>query len=145
MLLLPTDNTDFTNIFLFCHLMNRMSLMADSMNYLVYLVNLVITFKPSSCSSCYPLAPSLLCFVSDVPFVASPALINRHALYLELRVLIKIFPRIILGLVSLLRLPGAMLECVVFRVRLERRHLVKVFVSFVAHVLYLCCCRLCCL
>ena len=88
MLLLPTDNTDFTNIFLFCHLMNRMNLMADSMNYLVYLVNLVITFKPSSCSSCYPLAPSLLCFVSDVPFIARPALIHRHALCLELRVLI---------------------------------------------------------
>ena len=32
-----------------------------------------------------------------------------------------------------------MLASIVFRVRLKRRHLVEVFVSFIAHVLYLCC------
>ena len=74
-----------------------------------------------------------------MPFVASPAPIHRHSLCLELRVLIEIFPRVILRLVSLLRLPGMLLASVVFRVRLKRRHLVEVFVSFVAHVLFLCC------
>ena len=74
--------------------------------------------------------------MSDVPFVARPAPIHRHALCFELRVLIEIFPRIILRLVSLLSLPGVLLACVVFRVRLERRHLVEVFVSFIAHVLF---------
>ena len=74
-----------------------------------------------------------------MPFIASPALINRHALCLELRVLIKIFPSIILRLVSLLRLPGVLLASIVLRVRLKRRNLVEVFVSFVAHVLFLCC------
>ena len=74
-----------------------------------------------------------------MPFVARPAPIYRHALCLELRVLIKILPRIILRLVSLLRLPGVLLACVVFRVRLTRRHLVEVFVFVIAHVLYLCC------
>ena len=73
-----------------------------------------------------------------MPFIASPALINRHALCFELRVLIKIFPSIILRLVSLLRLPGVMLASVVLRVRLEWRHLVEVFVSFVAHVSFMC-------
>ena len=77
-----------------------------------------------------------------MPFVASPALIHRHALCLELRVLIEIFPSIILRLVSLLRLPGVLLACVVFRVRLERWHLVEVFVSFIAHVLFLCCLKI---
>ena len=71
-----------------------------------------------------------------MPFIASPAPIHRHALCLELRVLIKILPRIILSLVGLLRLPGVLLSSVVLRVRLERRNLVEVFVSFVAHVLY---------
>ena len=74
-----------------------------------------------------------------MPFVASPAPIYRHTLCLELRVLIEIFPRVILGLVSLLRLPGVLLASVVFRVRLKRRNLVEVFVSFVTHVLFLCC------
>ena len=138
MLLLPTDNTDFTNIFLFCHLMNQMNLTYDAMYYLVNLVNLVIIFKPSSCSSCYPLAPSLLCFVSDVPFIASPALIHRHALCFELRVLIKILPSIILRLVGLLSLPRMLLSSIMFRVRLKRRHLVEVFVSVFTHVLFLC-------
>ena len=41
----------------------------------------------------------------DVPFVASPALIHRHSLCLELRVLIEILPSIILRLVGLLSLP----------------------------------------
>ena len=70
-----------------------------------------------------------------MPFVASPAPIHRHALCLELRVLIEIFPRIILRLVSLLSLPGVLLASVVFRVRFERRNLVEVFVSVVTHVL----------
>ena len=74
-----------------------------------------------------------------MPFVASLAPIHRHALCLELRVLIEIFPRIILRLVSLLSLPGMLLACIVLRVWLERRHLVEVFMSFVTHVLYLCC------
>lgn len=74
-----------------------------------------------------------------MPFVASPALIHRHALCLELRVLIEILPGIILRLISLLRLPGVLLACVVLRVRLERRNLVEVFVSFVTHVSFLCC------
>ena len=77
-----------------------------------------------------------------MPFVASPAPIHRHALCLELRVLIEIFPRIILRLVSLLSLPRVLLACIVFRVRLKRRHLVKVFMSFVAHVLILCCLKI---
>ena len=77
--------------------------------------------------------------MSYMPFVASPAPIHRHALCLELRVLIKIFPSIILRLVGLLRLPRVMLSCVVLRVRLKRRHLVEIFVSVVAHVLFLCC------
>ena len=71
-----------------------------------------------------------------MPFVASPALIHRHALCFELRVLIEIFPGVILSLVGLLSLPRALLACVVLRVRLKRRHLVEVFVSFVAHVLF---------
>lgn len=71
-----------------------------------------------------------------MPFVARPALIHRHALCLEFRVLIEILPRIILRLVSLLRLPGMMLASVVLRVRLERRYLVEVFVSYAAHVLF---------
>ena len=74
-----------------------------------------------------------------MPFVASPALIHRHALCFELRVLIKIFPGIVLSLVSLLRFPRAMLASVVFWVRLKRWNLVEVFVSFVAHVWFLCC------
>ena len=74
-----------------------------------------------------------------MPFVARPALIHRHSLCLELRFLIKIFPRIILRLISLLSLPGVLLACVVFRVRLKRWNLIEVFVSFIAHVLFLCC------
>ena len=70
-----------------------------------------------------------------MPFIASPALIHCHALCLELRVLIEIFPSVILRLISHLRLPGMMLACVVLRVRLKWRNLVEVFVSFVAHVL----------
>ena len=77
--------------------------------------------------------------MSHMPFIASPAPIHRHALCLELRVLIKKFPSIVLRLVSLLRLPRVLLASVMFRVRLKRRNLVEVFVSFVAHVLYLCC------
>ena len=71
-----------------------------------------------------------------MPFVASPAPIHRHALCLELRVLIEIFPGIILGLVSLLGLPGVLLACVVLRVRLKRRHLVEVFMSVFTHVFF---------
>ena len=74
-----------------------------------------------------------------MPFAASPALIHRHALCLEPRVLIEIFPRIVLRLVSLLSLPRVLLASIVLRVRLERWHLVEVFVSFIAHVLFLCC------
>ena len=73
-----------------------------------------------------------------MPFVASPALIHRHALCFELRVLIKIFPGIVLSLVGLLSLPGVLLASVVLGGRRNRRHLVEVFVSFVAHVLFLC-------
>ena len=74
--------------------------------------------------------------MSDVPFVARPAPIHRHALCLELRVLIEKFPRVILRLVSLLSLPGVLLACVVLRVRLKRRHLVEVFMSVFTHVLF---------
>ena len=74
-----------------------------------------------------------------MPFVASSAPIYRHTLRLELRVLIKILPRIILRLVGLLRLPRVMLASVVFRVWLKRRNFVEVFMSFVIHVLFLCC------
>ena len=74
-----------------------------------------------------------------MPFVARPAPIHCHALCFELRVLIEIFPSIILSLVCLLRLPRVLLACVVFRVRLKRWNLVEVFVSFIAHVLFLCC------
>ena len=77
--------------------------------------------------------------MSYMPFIARSTPIHRHALCLELLVLIEIFPRVILRLVSLLRLPRAMFACVVLRVRLERWHLIEVFVSFVAHVLFLCC------
>ena len=74
-----------------------------------------------------------------MPFVASPALIHRHALCFELRVLIKIFPGIVLSLVGLLSLPGVLLASVVLGVRLKRRHLVEIFMSFITHVLFLCC------
>ena len=77
--------------------------------------------------------------MSDVPFIASPALISRHSLCFELRVLIEIFPSIVLRLVSLLRLPGVLFASVVLRVRLKRRNLVEVFVSIFTHVLFLCC------
>lgn len=77
-----------------------------------------------------------------MPFVARPAPIHRHALCFELRVLIEIFPRIILGLVSHLRLPGVLLASIVLRVRLERWHLVEVFVFVVAHILLLCCLKI---
>ena len=70
-----------------------------------------------------------------MPFIASPAPIHRHALRLELRVLIEIFPRIILRLIGLLRLPRVLLASVVLRVRLKRWNLVEVFVSVVTHVL----------
>ena len=75
--------------------------------------------------------------MSDVPFAARPALIHRHALCFELRVLIEIFPSVILRLVGHLSFPRMMLASVVLRVRLKRWHLVEVFV-FVAHVLFLC-------
>ena len=74
-----------------------------------------------------------------MPFVARPALIHRHALCLEFRVLIKILPRIILRLVGLLRLPRVLLASIVLRVRLKRWNFVEVFMSFVIHVLFLCC------
>ena len=74
-----------------------------------------------------------------MPFVASPALIHRHALCLELRVLIEIFPSVILRLVGHLSFPRVLLASIVLRVRLKRWNLVEVFVSFVAHVLFLCC------
>ena len=74
--------------------------------------------------------------MSYVPFVARPAPIHRHALCLELRVLIKIFPSIILRLISLLRLPGVLLASIVLRVRLKRWNFVEVFVFVVAHVLF---------
>ena len=45
----------------------------------------------------------------------------------------------ILGLIGNLRFPRMLLACVVLRVRLERWNLVEVFMSFVAHVLLLCC------
>ena len=77
--------------------------------------------------------------MSHMPFIASPALIHRHTLCFEPRVLIEIFPSIILSLVSLLRLPRVLLASIVFRVRLKRRNFIEVFVSFVAHVLFLCC------
>ena len=70
-----------------------------------------------------------------MPFVARPAPIHRHTLCLELRVLIEIFPSIILRLVSLLRIPGVMLASIVLRVRLKRWNFVEVFVSVVTHVL----------
>lgn len=73
-----------------------------------------------------------------MPFVTRSAPIHRHALCLELRVLIEIFPRIVLRLVSLLRLPRVMLASVMLRVRLKRWHLVEVFVFVVTHVLSLC-------
>ena len=80
--------------------------------------------------------------MSDVPFVASPALIHRHALCFELRVLIEILPSIILRLISHLSFPGVLLASVVLRVRLERRYFIEVFVFVVAHVLFLCCLKI---
>ena len=77
-----------------------------------------------------------------MPFVASSALIHRHALCFELRVLVKILPSVILRLVSLLSLPRMLFSSVVLRVRLKRWNLIEVFVSFVAHVLF---CVVCCL
>ena len=73
-----------------------------------------------------------------MPFIARPALIHRHAPCFELRVLIKIFPGIILRLISHLSFPGVLLASVVFWVRLKRWNLVEVFVSFVTHVLFFC-------
>ena len=74
-----------------------------------------------------------------MPFIARPAPINRHALCFELRVLVKIFPGIVLRLISLLSLPRMLLASIVLRVRLKRWNLVEVFVPFVTHVLFLCC------
>ena len=74
-----------------------------------------------------------------MPFIARPTPVHRHAICFELRVLIEIFPRIILRLVSLLGLPGMLLASIVFRVRLERRNFVEVFVFVATHVLVLCC------
>ena len=45
----------------------------------------------------------------------------------------------ILRLISHLSFPGVLLASVVFWVRLKWWNLVEVFVSFVAHVLFLCC------
>ena len=80
--------------------------------------------------------------MSHMPFVACPASVHCHSLCLELRVLIEIFPRIILRLISHLSFPGVLLASIVFRVRLKRWNLVEVFVSFVAHVLFLCCLKI---
>ena len=74
-----------------------------------------------------------------MPFIASPALIHRHALCFELRVLIEILPGIILRIISLLSLPRTLLASVVLRVRLKRWNLIEVFVSVFTHVLFLCC------
>ena len=74
-----------------------------------------------------------------VPFAARSAPIHRISLCFELRVLLQELPSIVLRLVGLLRLPRVLLASVVFRVRLKRWNLVEVFVSFVAHVLFLCC------
>ena len=79
---------------------------------------------------------SLVVSMPHMPFIASPAPIHRHALCFELRVLIEIFPSIVLSLVGLLSLPGVLLASVVLRVRLKRRHFVEVFMSFVTHVLF---------
>ena len=79
---------------------------------------------------------SLVVSMPHMPFVASPAPIHRHALCFELRVLIEIFPSIVLSLVGLLSLPGVLLASVVLRVRLKRRHFVEVFMSFITHVLF---------
>lgn len=78
--------------------------------------------------------------MSYVPFVARPASVRYHALCPQLWILIEIFPSIIFRLVSLFRFPRVLLASVVFRVRLERRNLVEVFVSVVTHELFLCCC-----
>ena len=80
--------------------------------------------------------------MSYMPFIASPAPIHRHALCFELRVLIKIFPSIVLSLVGLLSLPGVLLASIVLRVRLKWRHLVEVFMSFITHALFLCCLKI---
>ena len=74
-----------------------------------------------------------------MPFLTRPAPIHRHALRFELLVLIEIFPRIILRLISHLSFPGVLLACVVLGVRLKRRYLVEIFMSFITHVLFLCC------
>lgn len=101
-----------------------------------FLVSFIRWLPFNLCNPCNLL--TLVGPMPHMPFVASSAPIHRHALCFELRILIKIFPSIILRLVSLLRLPGVMLACVVLRVRLERRHFVEVFVFVVAHVFSLC-------
>ena len=53
--------------------------------------------------------------------------------------LIEIFQSVILRLVGLLSLPRALLANVVLRLLLKRMNLVEVFMSFVTHVLFLCC------
>lgn len=56
--------------------------------------------------------------------------------------LIEIFQSIILRLVGLISLPRALLASVVLMFLRKRRNLVEVFMSFVAHVLFLCCLKI---
>lgn len=59
--------------------------------------------------------------------------------YIQLLFQIKIFQGIIIRIVSILIIPRMLLASIVLLVRLELWNLVEVFVSFVTHVLFLCC------
>ena len=116
---------------------HRMTLMTRIILYFAAIFKLLVSFVSFDDLNILFVVP-----MSHMPFVASPAPIHRHTLCFELRVLIKIFPRIILRLISLLSLPGVMLSSVVLRVWLKWWNFIEVFMSFVAHVLF---CVVCCL
>lgn len=65
---------------------------------------------------------------------ANLAQIASIAKRLQLRILIQKLPSIILCLVSDLRFPGMNLPCPMFRIRLERRNLVRIVMSSHRHL-----------
>lgn len=70
-----------------------------------------------------------------VKHIAQIAPVDRHSLLDELRVSLQKLPSIIFSLVCDLRLPGMNLLSPVFRVRLERRHFVRIVMS--SHICHL--------
>ncbi len=67
--------------------------------------------------------------MSYMKFITQIAPIDSHSLPDELRILIQKLPSIILSLIGNLRLPGMNLLGPMFRIRLERRNLVRIVMS----------------